>query len=43
MCGKLISAAVLFNTNNNRPLPMTEVIIGNKDGLELSIIMKYNH
>jgi hypothetical protein len=31
-------AATLFSTNNNRPLPITEVIMGNKDGLKLSII-----
>ncbi len=30
--------ATLFSTNNNRPLPITEVIMGNKDGLKLFII-----
>jgi hypothetical protein len=25
---------MLFNTNNNKPLPMTEVIIGNNDDLK---------
>ena len=31
-------SATLFSTNNNRPLPITEVIMGKKDGLKLSII-----
>ena len=26
--------SMLFNTNNNKPLPMTEVIIGNNDDLK---------
>lgn len=34
MWGWLISAAMLFNTNNNKPLAMTEVIIGNNDDLK---------